>query len=120
MLTPDEALYGAAYRVVFERCNPDACVSEEDRLRIQQIAVYITSWASEQPRHVRDAYLRATPEIVKRAVDRLENIKRASQMIEAMKGLPVPPVVPNPDPVPEQAVMLEDQPQTAGEPASEQ
>lgn len=120
MLTPDEALYGAAYRVVFERCNPDACVSEENLLRIQQIAANITSWASRQPRHARDAYLRATPEIVKRAVDRLENVKRAGQMIEALKDLPVPPAVLASGPGPEQAIVLEDQPQTTVEPAAEQ
>ena len=86
-----DVLYGVAYKIVYERCDPDNCTTIERLYVVQEIASKIVEWASKQPIEISTAYLRAAPEVVKRAADVVENNLRAKQMIEARRILPEPP-----------------------------
>lgn len=90
-LSPEDARYSAAYQIVFERCNPDNCVSEERLREIEVIADKIVKWADHQSPDVLTAYIRAVREIIKRAEARYENHVRYNQLIATRKALPEPP-----------------------------
>ena len=90
-LSKEDALYGAAYKVMFERCDPDSCATPDQLATVQFSVDRVLVWASTQLAEVAAAYLRAAPEIVKRASDRVENNLRAIQMTAVLSQLPQPP-----------------------------
>lgn len=91
MLTEADALYGAAYQVLFERADPDACVTREIKAVLDANLAAVSEWARTQPPDVAAAYQRAITDIAKRASDRVENNERARQMMLTRKSLPTPP-----------------------------
>lgn len=91
-IPPEDVLYGAAYRVLFERADPDSTTTRERMTVVSAILDGVITWAADQPADVSLAYLRAVGDIGKRAEDTLENNERARQMHEAMNTLPRPPV----------------------------
>ena len=87
-----DAMWGAAYSVVFERVNnPDRCVTRELRDAIQPILNSIAEWAGSQSPEICAAYRRAVVDIGKRADDVLENNDRRRRMNEIRNTLPLPP-----------------------------
>ncbi len=93
MLTEADALYGAAYQVLFERLDPDRCINHEIYEQLRSRATTIDSWISEQSVEVGAAYRRAMAEIRLRASQVLENCERGRQQQEARRSIPVPPEV---------------------------
>lgn len=92
-LSRSKAMYGAAYQIVFERCNPNNCTSPATLAGIKRIAEKILAWAEDQPDpQVIAAYKKAVPEIVKRSEVQLDNHIRYTQLVAARMNLPVPPV----------------------------
>lgn len=92
-LSPEKAREGAAYNILFERVgNPDNCTTPEQLVIIRNICQHAVIWSTTQDKDVSAAYKGAAAQIVKRAADRLENHLRYSQLIEARKALPEPPV----------------------------
>ncbi len=91
MLSQADALYGAAYNVLFERLDPDACVKREKHKEILSIAASINEWIATQPIEIVNAYRRAMTDVMRRATGVLENNERAALMREARSTIPVPP-----------------------------
>jgi hypothetical protein len=84
------ALYGASYRVVMERLNPDGCgvaswpalCAGADELR---------SWAATQEQPLREAYELAITDNVERASAVVENQRRGARMSDLYETIPRPP-----------------------------
>ena len=91
MLSKEDALYGAAWKVLYERLDPDGCVSREKMASAMTAMAKIASWVETQPSEIRAAYDRAKVDIMKRANDVLENNERATQMAVVFAALPKPP-----------------------------
>ena len=91
MLSKEDALYGAAWKVLYERLDPDGCVSREKLTSTMTVMAKIASWVETQPSEIRAAYDRAKVDIMKRANDVLENNERATQMADVFAALPKPP-----------------------------
>lgn len=91
MLSEADALYGAAYQVLFERVDPDACATREIKAVLDAELVKVSEWAKTQPPDVAAAYQRASADIATRAAERLENNERARQMTLTRKSIPTPP-----------------------------
>lgn len=86
-----EALYGAAYQVLYERLDPDGCTNRAaNEVRLVRTAL-IGPWIEAQAADVAAAYRRALVDITKHAEGVLENNERAAQMREARSTIPVPP-----------------------------
>jgi hypothetical protein len=90
-LPEDEVLYAGAYRVCFERFDPDNCVTATHLEGVDAKAVKIAAWTDTQSPEVKTAYLRAIQEVRKRAADRLENQQRAVACLSAYDSIPKPP-----------------------------
>lgn len=90
-LSEHDALFGAAYQVLFERLDPDGCIDETANAKRMERTVMIENWIDQQSGAVLLAYRRALTEISNRAALVLENNIRARQQMEARKNLPVPP-----------------------------
>jgi hypothetical protein len=90
-LPEDEVLFAGAYRVVFERFDPDNCINPLHLEGIDSQAVKIAAWTDTQTAEVKNAYLRAIQEVRKRAADRLENQQRAAACLGAYASIPKPP-----------------------------
>jgi hypothetical protein len=90
-LPEDEVLHMGAYRVVFERFDPDNCINPLHLEGIDSQAVKISAWADTQSHEVKKAYLRAIQEVRQRAVTRLENQQRALAGLDAYASIPKPP-----------------------------
>jgi hypothetical protein len=86
-----QVLYGAAYKVLYERLDPDGCVDDARHSVLLIEADGVLKWAASQSLGVREAYRRAAKAIVTRAETTLENNRRARQMTAAMQTLPRPP-----------------------------
>jgi hypothetical protein len=84
-------LYGAAYKVVFERLNPDGCGTAEWPA-LCSTAEVLRKWAETQEPQLREVYERAIDDNVERALGRVENMRRAFRMNEVYPDLPKPPV----------------------------
>jgi hypothetical protein len=97
-LTEDDKLYGAAFKVVYERLNPDACGPSEWP-KLCATAEVMRTWAREQEPAVRRAYERAIdgedpryPGMMQRAAARVENVRRGVIMTDAYNSIAKPPV----------------------------
>lgn len=93
-LSNEDVMFGAAYRVVFERVNPDACNDQRARIAIACKITMMAEWVKLQPEPVAQAYTRAFGEIEKRADAVLENNLRHQQQIEAYGVIAKPPDIP--------------------------
>jgi hypothetical protein len=89
--TEEDARYGAAWKVCFERMLPDKCVTPTLYAEAARLKDRILSWALEQAPEVRAAYEKAAPEIEKRARHRLMDARRGHMLSLAQATLPVPP-----------------------------
>lgn len=85
------AYYGAAYRVVLERLNPDGCGPDEWPHVVGRAEV-LRTWAALQEQPVRAAYERAITDVVKRAAARIENANRGLRMAALYEQIPKPPL----------------------------
>ena len=86
-----DAHHGAAYKVLYERWDPDGCITADKLAALTAKADAVKAWAAGQVPIIKDAYLRAADEIVKRATAILENNSRAAQMLNLSKSIPRPP-----------------------------
>jgi hypothetical protein len=85
------ALYGAAYRVVFERLAPDHCdVAVWPQFNAR--AEVLRKWAESQTQLTRQAYELAIDDIVARAATRVENVRRALVISSVYGTIAKPPV----------------------------
>ncbi len=91
MLTEADALYGAAWQVLYERLDPDGCVNRDANAKRIDRSAGIAEWIATQPADVATAYRRALAAIADRAEKVLENNERAAQQREARRAIPVPP-----------------------------
>lgn len=91
-LSPSDLLHAGAYRVCFERFNPDACITDQHLAGIDAAATKMLVWAQGQPDVIREAYQRAIQDVRGRAVTRFENEKRGMACVEAYKTIPKPPL----------------------------
>lgn len=91
-LTEDDALWGAAYRVVFERVgNPHNCKAPEELVVLSQTIADIRAWSRDlEPAHAR-AYERAAVAVLSEAKTMVENTLRAQRMMTLYATLPKPP-----------------------------
>ena len=84
-------LYGAAYRVVFERLNPDNCqISDWPRLTAR--AEVLRKWIAGQDQPMRQAYEFAIDDVIERAASRVENVRRALLITSVYQKIDKPPV----------------------------
>jgi hypothetical protein len=90
-LSVGKVLYGAAYKVLYERLDPDGCVDDDRHLALVAATGEVLAWAATQAQDVRDAYRKAAKDVVARAETTLENNRRARQMTAAMRTMPKPP-----------------------------
>lgn len=89
-LPQSELLYAAAYRVCFEKFDPDNCVTKMHLEAVCQTYDKIIEWANSQDQLIKDAYIRAANEVKQRAADRLENHERAMAAMAAFESIPKP------------------------------
>jgi len=90
-MSQSDVLYGAAYRVVFDRLDPDGCCTTELLSAVLIESARIAEWARTQEPTVASAYLRALPEIETRARDVHENNQRHLALTGAFEAIPKPP-----------------------------
>ena len=90
-LTEADALYGAAWKVCYERSDPDASTNELERARTAASLGEVAKWAHAQSPEVCAAYRRAVTDISIRADQVLENNVRARQQQAAFEAIPKPP-----------------------------
>ena len=91
-LSQADVLYGGAYRVCFERLDPDNCVSQDMLASIDKKIEKITVWAQTQSDEIKTQYVRALAEVRKRAETRAENVARGAAMVNSYKEIPKPPM----------------------------
>lgn len=91
MLSDEDARYGVAYNVLYERLAPTYCVNQEHLSHLRSELGKIMSWANNQIPEVRVAYQRASPEIEQCAVSVVDNNERAAKLLGVKKTFPVPP-----------------------------
>jgi hypothetical protein len=89
--TEDDARYGAAWKVCFERLLPDRCDTAEAYAEVLRKRDLILKWARTQIPEVCAAYAKAAPEIEERARKVLANTRRGHMLRLASTTLPVPP-----------------------------
>ena len=95
LLTEEErgvlALYGAAYKVVFERLAPDA-VDPGTWSTLEASARAISEWAASlEDEQLREVYIRAIDDVVERGAGVVENTRRSLRMISLYSEIPKPP-----------------------------
>lgn len=91
VLSPSDLLHAGAYRVCYERFDPDNCTTRQHLAAIDHLAIAINQWAEDQPDGVKTAYLLASADVRKRAIDRLENQERGMACAQAYVDIPKPP-----------------------------
>jgi hypothetical protein len=92
-LSESDALYGAAFRVVFERVgNPDQCASGEQLAVLSRVVADVRAWAPSQAPDVARAYERAAVDVLERAKTVVENTRRALLMMALYGTIPKPPL----------------------------
>lgn len=92
-LSEDDALYGAAWKVCYERLDPDGCSTPELRSVLAGKAGAIREWSATQAPDVKFAYGRAAADVATRADQVLENNERARRMSVAFAAIPRPPAL---------------------------
>lgn len=90
-LSRNNALYGAAYHVLFGRKCPDYCHTREHLKELRDDLAIVMAWAETQSDDVAGAYKRAATDIEKRAVSFVENNERAAHMRSIRDSIPKPP-----------------------------
>lgn len=80
LLAPEDALYGAAYQILFATVDPDACISKERLDFVNNYCARCLAWAEIQAPDVKRAYQRATVDIKTRATTQYWNVIRSLQM----------------------------------------
>lgn len=90
-LTEDVALYGAAYRVVFELVgNPDNCATPELLAVLGRTVLDVRAWSRTQDAPVARAYERACVDVLERAKTVVENTLRYQHMMTLYATIPRP------------------------------
>ena len=95
LLTEEErgilALYGAAYKVAFERLAPDA-VDPGTWSALEATAHSMREWAANlEDEQLREVYARAIDDVVERGAGVVENTRRSLRMISLYSEIPKPP-----------------------------
>jgi hypothetical protein len=85
------ALYGAAYKVVYERLSPDNC-NRESWPALCATAEVLSTWAAAQEQPLRQCYERAIADVVERASACVENQRRGVRLAAVYDDIPKPPV----------------------------
>jgi hypothetical protein len=91
-LRHEDVLYGAAYRILFEKFDPRNCVTKLHLDAIDNISVIVANWAEKQDKEIQIAYIKAVKDVRKEAADRFENHERAIAMAMMIKKIPYPPI----------------------------
>ena len=95
LLTEEErgvlALYGAAYKVAYERLAPEA-VNPGTWPTLEATANSMREWiASLEDLKLREIYYRALDDVVRLGADTVENTRRALRMVSLYNEIPKPP-----------------------------
>jgi hypothetical protein len=85
-------VHGAAFRWMFEQCNPGSCSTREGLIEIETKVSDALAWTKNQPDHVRDAYEWAAAQTLATARDRLEIFDNSRAVSVAYESLPKPSV----------------------------
>lgn len=91
-LTEEDAIYGAAYRVIFERLgNWQNCTTAEQLVAVSASVAAIREWSRSQESGVARAYERAAVLYLGEARKMVENTQRAQRMQALYATIPRPP-----------------------------